>query len=79
MCREGVGEETGGQIWDPLGISSSVSDQAVMWFRASELKHGRVAMVRRHHIERALPIIPGQFAGACARVRWSGEVGVRWG
>jgi len=41
-----VGEETGGQIWDPLGISSSVSDEAVMWFRHSELKHGRVAMVR---------------------------------
>eukprot|EP00315_Gephyrocapsa_oceanica_P009503 CAMPEP_0185283652 /NCGR_PEP_ID=MMETSP1363-20130426/603_1 /TAXON_ID=38817 /ORGANISM="Gephyrocapsa oceanica, Strain RCC1303" /LENGTH=224 /DNA_ID=CAMNT_0027879319 /DNA_START=89 /DNA_END=763 /DNA_ORIENTATION=- len=42
---EGVGEETGGQIWDPLGISEAVSDEAVMWFRASELKHGRVAML----------------------------------
>jgi hypothetical protein len=44
--REGVGEETGGKIWDPLGISAAVSDEAIMWFRASELKHGRVAMVR---------------------------------
>jgi len=42
---EGVGEETGGGIWDPLGISSSVGDEAVMWFRAAELKHGRAAML----------------------------------
>jgi len=42
---EGTGEETGGEIWDPLGISSTVSDEAIMWFRASELKHGRVAML----------------------------------
>jgi len=42
---EGTGEETGGEIWDPLGISDTVSDEAVMWFRASELKHGRVAML----------------------------------
>jgi len=42
---EGTGEETGGQIWDPLDIAGSVSDEALMWFRASELKHGRVAML----------------------------------
>lgn len=42
---EGAGEETGGQVWDPLDIASSVSDEAVMWFRASELKHGRVSML----------------------------------
>jgi len=42
---EGVGEETGGGIWDPLGISSSVGDEAIMWFRAAELKHGRAAML----------------------------------
>merc|ERR1719419_1448344 len=42
---EGTGEETGGEIWDPIGISASVSDEAIMWFRASELKHGRVAML----------------------------------
>ena len=46
MHREGTGEETGGEIWDPIGISSTVSDEAMMWFRAAELKHGRVAMVR---------------------------------
>merc|ERR1719378_1063981 len=42
---EGVGEETGSEIWDPIGIADSVSDEAVMWFRAAELKHGRVAML----------------------------------
>lgn len=42
---EGVGEETGGEIWDPLDIAASVGDEALMWFRASELKHGRVAML----------------------------------
>merc|ERR1712127_759238 len=42
---EGAGEETGGEIWDPLGISNAVSDEAMMWFRAAELKHGRAAML----------------------------------
>jgi len=41
---EGSDVETGLGIWDPIGISSSVSDEAMMWFRHSELKHGRVAM-----------------------------------
>ena len=43
--REGTGEETGGEIWDPLDLAGSVGDEALMWFRASELKHGRVAML----------------------------------
>lgn len=46
LHREGTGEETGGEIWDPLDIAGSVSDEALMWFRAAELKHGRAAMVR---------------------------------
>jgi len=41
---EGLSEEVGNEIWDPLGIGASVGDEAMMWFRASELKHGRVAM-----------------------------------
>ena len=44
-CREGTGEETGNEIWDPLDIAGSVGDEALMWFRAAELKHGRVAML----------------------------------
>jgi len=43
--RAGTGEETGGEIWDPLDIAGSVGDEALMWFRAAELKHGRVAML----------------------------------
>jgi len=42
---EGTGEETGNEIWDPLDIAGSVGDEALMWFRAAELKHGRVAML----------------------------------
>jgi len=42
---EGTGEETGGEIWDPLDIAGSVGDEALMWFRAAELKHGRCAML----------------------------------
>merc|ERR1719316_2522717 len=38
-------EGTGEEIWDPLDIAGSVGDEALMWFRASELKHGRVAML----------------------------------
>eukprot|EP00966_Prymnesium_polylepis_P225552 5217809-Prymnesium_polylepis.1 len=44
VFREGTGEETGGEIWDPLDIAGSVSDEALMWFRHAELKHGRAAM-----------------------------------
>merc|ERR1711907_7239 len=40
---EGVGEETGNSVFDPLGFSK-VSDESLAWFRAAELKHGRVAM-----------------------------------
>ena len=65
LRREGVGEETGGQIWDPLGISEAVSDEAVMWFRASELKHGRVAMVRPRT---PLPLHQGDAADCAARL-----------
>jgi len=42
---EGTGEETGGEIWDPLDIAGSVGDEALMWFRHAELKHGRAAML----------------------------------
>jgi hypothetical protein len=52
LGREGTGEETGGEIWDPLDIAGSVGDEALMWFRAAELKHGRVASTcpqRKNH------------------------------
>ena len=64
-CREGTGEETGGEIWDPLDISGSVGDEALMWFRASELKHGRVAMLATvGYLTGAAGItFPGEIAG----------------
>jgi hypothetical protein len=43
-AMEGVGPETGGKLFDPLGFAG-VSDEALAWFRAAELKHGRVAMI----------------------------------
>merc|ERR1719262_1834986 len=62
---EGTGEETGGVIWDPLDISGSVGDEALMWFRASELKHGRVAMLASvGYLTGAAGItFPGEIAG----------------
>mmetsp|Transcript_24383 Transcript_24383/g.75172 ORF Transcript_24383/g.75172 Transcript_24383/m.75172 type:complete len:217 (+) Transcript_24383:76-726(+) len=40
----GVGLETGGRLWDPMGFAT-FSDESLIWFRACELKHGRVAML----------------------------------
>merc|ERR1719203_1907826 len=31
--------------FDPLGLATIGSDETLLWFRAAELKHGRVAMV----------------------------------
>merc|ERR1719267_261379 len=62
---EGTGEETGGEIWDPLDISGSVSDEALMWFRAAELKHGRAAMLATvgYMVGAAGITFPGEIAG----------------
>ena len=37
--------ELGGGVWDPLGLSSLGSERTLKWFRASEVKHCRVAML----------------------------------
>ena len=41
---EGVGPETGNKIFDPLGLADGASERTLAWYRAAELKHGRVAM-----------------------------------
>merc|ERR1719281_616057 len=41
---EGVGPETGGKVFDPIGLSKIASDETLAWYRACELKHSRVAM-----------------------------------
>ena len=39
----GVGPETG--YWDPLALADIGSEATVDFFRAAEVKHGRVAMM----------------------------------
>jgi len=41
----GVGPETGDVLWDPMGFGAVASPTTMKWFRAAELKHGRVAML----------------------------------
>jgi len=31
-------------LFDPLGFSKGCSDEALLWYREAEIKHGRVAM-----------------------------------
>jgi hypothetical protein len=32
-------------VFDPLGLATGGSDETLLWYRAAELKHGRVAML----------------------------------
>merc|ERR1719163_1462186 len=41
---EGTGPETGGKVFDPLGLSGIASEETLAWYRAAELKHSRIAM-----------------------------------
>jgi hypothetical protein len=41
----GTGPETLNKVFDPLKFSEYGSDKTLAWYRASELKHGRVAML----------------------------------
>merc|ERR1719231_133264 len=41
---EGMGPETGGKVFDPIGLSKIASEETLAWYRACELKHSRVAM-----------------------------------
>jgi len=41
---EGVGPETGGKVFDPVGLAGLGGDATLDFFRHAELKHGRVAM-----------------------------------
>ena len=40
-----IGADTEAGEFDPLGFSSQVDQKTVEWYRAAELKHGRVCMV----------------------------------
>mmetsp|Transcript_38222 Transcript_38222/g.53826 ORF Transcript_38222/g.53826 Transcript_38222/m.53826 type:complete len:206 (+) Transcript_38222:22-639(+) len=37
--------ETFGKVFDPLGLTTSLDERGLSWFRAAEVKHGRVAMM----------------------------------
>merc|ERR1719181_2157685 len=45
----GVGETApfgkNGACWDPVGFTERTSDALMLWYRAAELKHSRVAML----------------------------------
>lgn len=35
----------GENFWDPFGLTTSISDNQLRWYRAAEIKHGRVCML----------------------------------
>ena len=37
--------ETAGKLFDPFGFTQVGSEKTLAWYRAAELKHGRVAML----------------------------------
>merc|ERR1719498_1354667 len=41
----GASDEFFNQVWDPLNLGSTGSEQTLAWFRHAELKHGRAAML----------------------------------
>jgi hypothetical protein len=41
----GASDEFFNQVWDPLGLASTGSEQTLAWFRHAELKHSRAAML----------------------------------
>eukprot|EP00908_Phaeocystis_cordata_P012086 Transcript_23054.p1 GENE.Transcript_23054~~Transcript_23054.p1 ORF type:complete len:247 (+),score=89.15 Transcript_23054:52-741(+) len=62
---EGVGPETLNKVFDPLQLSTYGSDKTLAWYRASELKHGRVAMLASVGIAYTCsggPLFPGPIA-----------------
>merc|ERR1719326_2198554 len=41
----GASDEFFNQVWDPLNLASTGSEQTLAWYRHAELKHGRAAML----------------------------------
>jgi hypothetical protein len=61
----GIGPETGDKIFDPLGFTKFGSEKTLAWYRASELKHGRVCMLASVGIAYTalgLPLFGGKIA-----------------
>merc|ERR550514_2259263 len=77
---DGIGAESGGKVWDPLGLADLGSEKTLNFFRHAELKHGRVAMAAMVgflvHINRLH--FPGELGQAqilftIAGIEWSSE------
>merc|ERR1719454_2505942 len=59
---EGTGPETGGKVFDPMGLSTIASEETLAWYRAAELKHSRVAMAAVTgwaYVSSGGPLFPG--------------------
>lgn len=62
---EGVGPETGGKVFDPLGLSGIASEETLAWYRAAELKHSRIAMAAVTgwaYVSSGGPLFPGEIS-----------------
>merc|ERR1719460_2361191 len=62
---EGTGPETGGKVFDPLGLSKIASEETLAWYRAAELKHSRVAMAAVtgwSYVASGGPLFPGYLS-----------------
>merc|ERR1719487_2946418 len=62
---EGTGPETGGKVFDPLGLSKIASEETLAWYRAAELKHSRVAMAAATgwaYVASGGPLFPGYIS-----------------
>ena len=56
---DGIQAPTG--FFDPLGLSKSASDETLAWYRAAEIKHGRVAMAAfLGFIAQCTPLVSGE-------------------
>ena len=63
--REGTGPETGGKVFDPLGLSKIASEETLAWYRAAELKHSRIAMAAATgwaYVASGGPLFPGYLS-----------------
>jgi len=64
---EGTGPETGGKVFDPLGLSKIASEETLAWYRACELKHSRVAMAAATgwaYVASGGPLFPGYISSS---------------
>merc|ERR1719515_627382 len=62
---EGTGPETGGKVFDPMGLSKIASEETLAWYRAAELKHSRVAMAAVTgwaYVSSGGPLFPGYLS-----------------